>query len=315
MNKLLRNHEMPFTDIVDSLRKDDYKNAKSVLYSLLKINSPLFWKELYRSMELDQLASCNVTFRNWHKLARLIIQEDTLERLNVVQSLYSIMLKKEKALEDTIKQTTDTTEKARLELIKKQMECDLSRDYCQLGIVQMLIGAKNLDTEVLMKAEMNYLKAYEEDLKAPKPPTGRAWWNLSSSMLSRAQIHLARRDYLASFLVGYISVEMSLRRIWSSKIMVFKYLDAEKEALENWNIQHITQTLRMLDELNIDQKERLDTARKFRNKVIHAKGKLPHEENALGVIRLGKELLQINKPGGVFYHFGGWIQTSRELGC
>jgi len=292
---------MSFGDVVNFLRKNDTQNAKSVLNRLISVDPQIFWGEFARSMELDRLDSSNVTFRDWHTLARSCIQEGTLAGLDIAQRLYSVQIQKENALEAAIDQAQDIAEKDRLEAVKKQMDCSLSRDYCQLGIVKMFIGARNLDPEILAEAERNYLKAYEEDLKEPTPRAGRAGWNLSSSMLSRAQVHLATHDYLPSFLVGWIGVEMSLRRIWSANIPVFKYSDKEKEVLDDWDIYYIIQALYMLKKINTDQRERLDRARAFRNKVIHAKGKLPTRDDAIEIMSLGNELLQIDTPEGAFY--------------
>jgi len=293
---------MSFVNGLSLLKAGEIQKAKTLLEEIIKANPDLFWKEFSYSMDLSHLKSVDITFKLWHELAKRFIQQGELGGLDIAERLYSIMIQKENALELAINQAQDAAEKHCLEAIKEKTECSLARDYCQLGIVQMFKAAIKHEPELLAEAEENYLKAYREELKNPTPPTGRAWWNLASSVISRAQLHLINRDYLPSFLSGWLSLEMSLRWIWSTHVGSFEYEDKERDHVEDWDLNYVTHVLFQFGKLKKVQREGLDVMRRKRNEIMHAKGVLPGREDAQGVVRLATELLGFYRPEGTVYH-------------
>jgi tetratricopeptide (TPR) repeat protein len=293
---------MSFVNGMSLLKAGEIQKAKTLLEEIIKANPDLFWKEFSYSMDLSHLKSVDITFKLWHELAKRFIQQSGLGGLDIAERLYSIMIQKENALELAINQAQDAAEKHCLEAIKEKTECSLARDYCQLGIVQMFKAAIKHEPELLAKAEENYLKAYREELQNPTPPTGRAWWNLASSVISRAQLHLINRDYLPSFLSGWLSLEMSLRWIWSTHVGSFEYEDRERDHVEDWDLNYVTHVLFQFGKLKKAQKEGLDVMRRMRNDIMHAKGVLPGPEDAQEVVHLATELLGFYRPEGTVYH-------------
>lgn len=124
---------------------------------------------------------------------------------------------------------------------------------------------------------------------ALKPP----FKNLVLIRNIEAEIFLKKKDYFTAFILAWISVEMSLSRIWFKFLKDRGYGKDKREWFANWDTAFIIETLSMLGVVDPKMKSDLDCLRTLRNNVIH--GIMPHPDKGqvCRCIKLGRALIPI----------------------
>jgi hypothetical protein len=102
-----------------------------------------------------------------------------------------------------------------------------------------------------------------------------------------------RGDLFTSFILGWISVEMSLLRIWSKFLEMMKYSNGKRSDMIRWDIQLIIEILSMAKVIHPKIKDTLDTLRETRNRLVHGTELEPTKGEVEGCISIGRALIPI----------------------
>lgn len=111
-----------------------------------------------------------------------------------------------------------------------------------------------------------------------------------------SELHYNKQEYFLSFIIGWISIEMSLVRIWC-KIMSDQGGERNiREKLSKWDIQHILDALLMLKVLPKTLYSQIKGIKEERNKLIHGTLMIPTPGLTDQTIKLGRALIPIQNP-------------------
>lgn len=108
-----------------------------------------------------------------------------------------------------------------------------------------------------------------------------------------AESFLKRGDLFTAFILAWISVEMSLTRIWFKYLKDKGYGKKKRLWFADWDIVFIIEHLHMLGVINQQLKNDLDCLRAIRNDVIHGAIPYPERGQISRCIRLGRSLIPI----------------------
>lgn len=132
-----------------------------------------------------------------------------------------------------------------------------------------------LQTGRIKEAKKFILRAYDLDVKHRKFKAALlpAYRNLSWILINEAENYNAKDDYLPAFLLSWISIELSLRRLWFELIEKYRY---NGKRLSRWNVSYIIEILSLLGIIT-SLKNDIETARGRRKSIVHATGETPTE--------------------------------------
>lgn len=104
---------------------------------------------------------------------------------------------------------------------------------------------------------------------------------------------LNRKEHFTSFILGWISIEMSLLRIWSKFLEKLGYGEGKREDMIRWDIKLIMEILSMANVIQPKIKSILDTLRETRNRLVHGTQLDPTEGQIRSCINVGRLLIPI----------------------
>lgn len=194
-------------------------------------------------------------------------------RNDISVGVYKLLISKEENLLKIIEKETDPEKKRKLQSFASEMVFSLGRDYNDLGITYVEIGDKD-------KAKDMILKAYNEDVthqKLHQAALMPAYRNLSLILIWEAGIFYDNKEFFPSFLMAWISIELSLMRIWFKILRERNYSNQKMKWLGRLDIGIIAETLYLLNRLTEGEKTDIDNLRGRRNDIVHATGSTPTE--------------------------------------
>jgi len=161
--------------------------------------------------------------------------------------------------------------KALLARTPKDIDSNLNYGATLLGkTIALYRKEKGISKNYLMRARSLIFKAYRYDKKVHKDwRTQPAYKNLCYLHAIEAIYYSTQREPFTAFVLGWLSIEMSLLRIW------FQFLRTKSsmriKELMRWNSDYIIETLFLgeVDEKYKKAKNSLDTLRGTRNKLLH----------------------------------------------
>jgi hypothetical protein len=106
-----------------------------------------------------------------------------------------------------------------------------------------------------------------------KPMQFPAYKNLCLLRAVEAAYYLEEKHCLPAFLLSWMSIEMSLHRIWQITLEEIGYFKSKIESFERWNIDTVIETLFMskCDPEFLKLKTPLDILRGHRNDLLHGR--------------------------------------------
>jgi hypothetical protein len=104
---------------------------------------------------------------------------------------------------------------------------------------------------------------------------------------------LNKGELFTSFVLGWISVEMSLLRIWSRFLEMMKYSNGKRQDMMGWDVKLIIEILSMAKIIPPEIRNALDRLRETRNRLIHGTELVPTEGEVRGCIHVGRMLIPI----------------------
>lgn len=256
------------------LFKQNDDKAFEILEKLFKKDPRTFIQELSGAIDAQKLRfnECSVIAAIFHRL----------KKNDISLEIYRLLITKEEDLEKQIEKQNDTEVKKKLMAFKAGMVFSLGRDYNDLGITYVEVGDKD-------KAKDMILKAYNEDIKHQKLHQAAlmpAYKNLSLILIWEARIFYDKKEFFPSFLMAWISVELSLMRMWFRILVKRKYSNTKMKWLGRLDIGIIAEVLHLVNELTEKEKTDIDNLRGRRNDMIHATGATPTEGETSRVVDL-----------------------------
>lgn len=257
-----------------ALFKQKDNKGFELLEENFKRNPSVFLQELSDVIKAQKLRfdECSTIAAIFHRL----------KKNNISIEIYKLLISMEENLEKQIKREKDPEAKKKLISFKAGMAFSLGRDYNDLGITYVEVGDKDNAKDMI-------LKAYNEDVKHQKLHKAAlmpAYKNLSLILIWEAKIFFDKKECFPSFLMGWVSVELSLMRIWFKTLLERNYSDNKIKWLGRLDIGVIIESLYLVDKLTDEEKTDIDTLRGRRNDIIHATGATPTEGESRRVIDL-----------------------------
>jgi len=120
-----------------------------------------------------------------------------------------------------------------------------------------------------------------------------AFKNLALIRNIESEHYLNKEEHFASFIIGWISIEMSLMRIWSKFLEILKYSQGKRQDMMNWDIQLIVEILSMAKVIPPELKNDLDNLREIRNRLVHGTQLDPTIGEIKRCLNLGRQLIPI----------------------
>jgi len=270
--------EMSAIEHAITLYKQNDDKAFELFEESFKKDSRTFLQELSGAVATQKLRfdECSTIAAIFHRL----------EKNQISVEIYKLLISKEENLEKEIERQDDPEVKKELMAIKARMGFSLGRDYNDLGITYVEIGDKD-------KAKDMILKAYNEDVKHQKLHQAAlmpAYRNLSLILIWEARIFYDKKEYFPSFLMAWISVELSLVRLWFKILVEREYSNTKMKWLGRLDTAIIIEALYLTDKLTEEEKTDIDNLRGRRNDIIHATGATPTEGETNRVIGLALSL-------------------------
>jgi hypothetical protein len=108
-----------------------------------------------------------------------------------------------------------------------------------------------------------------------------------------AELFLQKQDFFTAYILAWISVEMSLTRIWLQFLKNQKRGRKKRKWFADWDIAFIIEALFLLGIVKPKLKNDLDCQRQLRNEVIHGLRAYPEEGQISRCIELGRALIPI----------------------
>jgi tetratricopeptide (TPR) repeat protein len=246
---------------ISLFKKGDPKKL-DIFYEIFKKDPKKFMDEISQALDTEKFS-----FRECSLLAQFFMKQEVYD---ISVKLYELLISIEERLEKQIEKENDSAKKDKLERYKERMEFSLGRDYNDLCVTYM--NMKDIDN-----AKKMILKAYDEDVKHQKlfqAALMPAYRNLSLILIWEAEEFYKQQNYFPSFLMAWISIELSIRRLWFSLLEKRGYSNNKKEWLGKLDIGVIVENLYLVGELS-DEIPLIDTFRGKRNDIIHATGLAP----------------------------------------
>jgi len=164
-------------------------------------------------------------------------------------------------------------------------------------LLNEMIEKNSIIEKVLSHAKELTFKALKFDVRkkgeliegASRPP----FKNLVLIRNIEAEVFLKKRDFFTAFVLAWISVEMSLTRIWFRFLKDQGYGKKKRQWFADWDIAFVIESLSMLGIIDPHIKNDLDCLRTLRNDVIHGILPYPEEGQISRCIKLGRELIPI----------------------
>jgi hypothetical protein len=258
-------------------RQED-KKAFELFEEVFRKDSGTFLQELSVAIDAQRLRfdECSTIAAIFHSLGKN----------DVSIEIYKLLISKEEDLEKQIEMENDPEVKKKLIAFKDGMGFSLGRDYNDLGITYVEVGEKD-------KAKDMVLKAYNEDVEHQKLHQAvlmPAYRNLSLILIWEARIFYDKTEFFSSFLMAWISVELSLMRIWFKALVKRGYSNTKISWLGRLDIGIVIEALYLLAKLTDQEKTDIDCLRGRRNDVIHATGATPTEGETRRIIDLALSL-------------------------
>lgn len=148
----------------------------------------------------------------------------------------------------------------------------------------------NQAKDLTFKALKFYVRGKGELIEgALKPP----FKNLVLIRNLEAELFLRKKDFFTAYVLAWISVEMSLTRIWLQFLKNQKRGKKKRKWFADWDIAFVIEALFMLGIINPELKNDLDCLRQLRNDVIHGTLAYPEEGQISRCIKLGRALIPI----------------------
>lgn len=254
---------MPAIEHAIALFKKKDNKAFKLLEDLFRKNSEAFLQQLSSAIDTERLG-----FNDCSSIAAIFHR---LKKNEISVEIYKLLISKEENLENQIERQSDPNAKKELIAFKTRLGFSLGRDYNDLGITYVEIGDKD-------KAKDMILKAYNEDIKHQKLHQAvlmPAYKNLSLVLIWEARIFYDKSEFFPSFLMAWISVELSLMRMWFKMLVEREYSNTKIKWLGRLDIGIIIEALYLAEELTDEEKTDIDNLRGRRNDIIHATGATP----------------------------------------
>ena len=140
-----------------------------------------------------------------------------------------------------------------------------------------------------LKGSSLIAQAYDKDCVRPSGEALLlpAFRNLSFALLVRAQSFHKDGDRFVSLILGWQSIEYTLRSVWMQFLHDQDLSRDIRKDLLRWDISKIIWALNFKNILDDPTRKSITCARKLRNRVLHARGQIP----ALDEIE--KEIIQV----------------------
>lgn len=128
-----------------------------------------------------------------------------------------------------------------------------------------------------MKASSLIAQAYDKDCVRPSGEALLlpAFRNLSLVLLVQAINSHTDGDRFISLMLGWQSIEYTLRSAWMQLLQSRNLSREDQKDLLRWDISNITWALNLSGILNNDTRRCAIRAGSLRNRVLHARGKIP----------------------------------------
>lgn len=120
-------------------------------------------------------------------------------------------------------------------------------------------------------------QAYDKDCVRPAGDALLlpAFRNLSLALLVQAQIFHKAGDRFVSLILGWQSIEYTLRSVWVQFLNDRNLSRTIQKDLLRWDISKIIWALNFMKILDDPTRSSIIEARRFRNRVLHARGQIP----------------------------------------
>lgn len=142
-----------------------------------------------------------------------------------------------------------------------------------VAILNRMMASGRIYPELLDKVKEYLIKAFAYDVpkhnKLIEGALAPAFKNLIFIRSIESDLFLQRGELFTSFLLGWISIEMSLIRMWLRYLKDKNFSTSKRESLVKWDISIIIETLFLVGLLSQNMKNDIDCLRTFRNQVVH----------------------------------------------
>jgi len=156
----------------------------------------------------------------------------------------------------------------------------------------------SVDPGRIDEARMQIFEACNFDKKVSLGwPAAPAYKNLCFLRNVEAYFRYSKGDFLGAFVLGWISIEMTLHRIW------FQYLQKNSSSILNeqvlckklmsWSVQDISEVLFKTQIIDSKVRKSLSDLRTIRNKLVHGEINDPTKKNAEECVIVGYNLIPI----------------------
>lgn len=108
-----------------------------------------------------------------------------------------------------------------------------------------------------------------------------------------SELYYNKKEYFTSFVLGWISIEMNLNRIWCKHLNVLSEDDALKEKLLRYNADEMIDQIYLHGIINKELRDELNKYRSLRNDLVHGTEVDVTPGDVMNVITLGRRLYPI----------------------
>lgn len=250
---------------------------------------------------ISTIESRDLTFPDWNSIAMGLAREG---QKALAITILKALIRKEKELTSRLRKARGE-DKEKFQLIIGQTVCSLGRELNNLGCTLAEVGKKREARQAFFKtfeADLEELREYldRDQLDRIEELTARTFpgfQNIVSVLSSEAEDYLKEGDYLLSFLLSWVSLEMILRSMWIETLLRFrerrKWSGTRIKRAVGWTVEIITEILSLEGTIGGELRDTISNLRKKRNVVFHGTGEVPSHDDAKKCIKATKDLLEL----------------------
>ena len=269
-NQIVGDYLSTFTDLISAIEALKQNKISAPVFQ--KITEKLasaslddFLNEFSRSLAPSEIIAGYTTFSLLRHVASILIHPDNPNKNpNLALKIYERLIGAENAFLKEI-ENAEGNYREKLEKALLTAGLSLGADWHDKGVALEL-------SKKLPEARRAYQAAFNEDMKHQGESTAKrmmAWRSLARLTAIDAAVLNQNKFSLSAFVTAWISIEMSLRRLWLIELGRQGCDGILQECLKEFEIFHIIGSLGKLKMLSKHEVKELNRFRKIRNKAVH----------------------------------------------
>jgi len=241
------------------------QDIQRIAQELASADLNAFLDNISHSLAPSEIIAGSATFGLLRNVAVILIDPNNPDKNpDLASKIYPKLIGAENTFLKEIKKA-QAEYREKLEKALSTADLSLGADWHDLGVARQLLNK-------FSEAREAYQAAFYEDKKRQGESIARrmmAWCSLARLTAIDAAVLNQNKFSLSAFVTAWISIEMTLGRLWLTELSNQGCNAILQECLKEWDVFNVIESLGKLNKLSADEVKTLNQFRKIRNKAVH----------------------------------------------